>query len=103
MPTDLGMRTRCVVTGPPIRQRGFCLGRRGERHLFDKAAIEALEVAVLRRLARCNGMPLDPNAFRPGEDGVADELGTVVGDNHLQFAAFADQPIKLAVHTNTGQ
>lgn len=106
-PTDLGMRARGAVIGPPTGRHSFCLGQRGEQRLIEqlvaKAAVEALGEAVLHRLAWRNVVPLNPALLGPGENDIAGEVGAVVGDDHLWFSALGDQPIELASHMDTRQ
>src|SRR4051812_3969208 len=47
------------------------------QQLIAHAAVERLDIAVLHRLARGNGMPLDPMLGTPGQNGVRGEFGAV--------------------------
>jgi hypothetical protein len=53
------------------------------------AAVERLADAVLR-LARRDEMPSDAAALSPGEHRVRGELGPVIGDDQVRFAAPGD-------------
>lgn len=65
----------------PTGQPSFCLGQRGEERLVEqlvaKAAVEALDEAILHRLAWSDVVPFDLALLSPGEDGVAGELTAV--------------------------
>jgi hypothetical protein len=55
--------------------------------LVAQATIEALNEAVLLRLARSDVMPLDAGVLAPGENGVTGQFGSVVADHHARQPA----------------
>ena len=64
--------------------------------LVAHAAVEALDVAILHRLAWGDVMPLDSHFPAPGEDCVRGQLGAVVADDYSGLAALGDQIGELA-------
>jgi len=61
--------------------------------LVARAAVEALDVGVLVRLARFDEMQVDPVGVGPRVERPADELRTVVGDQH-RLSARVDQALQ---------
>ena len=59
--------------------------------LVARATVEALDVAVLHRLARCDVVPLDADLSAPGEDRVRCELGAIIADDHPRLTALGDE------------
>ncbi len=78
-----------------------------EQHLVEElvaeAAVEALDEAVLHRLARRDVVPVDASPLAPGEDCHRGQLRPVVRDNHLRSAAKGDQRVELAGDAVAGQ
>src|SRR5437660_1562485 len=74
-PSKPGMWPIGVIIGAPLGQDDPGVGDRAEqrlvKQLIPQAAVEALNKAILRRLAGCDVMPLDLVTFRPAEDRVA--------------------------------
>jgi len=62
--------------------------------LVARAAVEALDVGVLVRLARFDEMQVDPVGVGPRVERPADELRTVVGDQHRRLSARVDQALQ---------
>jgi hypothetical protein len=83
-----------------LRQRGE---QRLVQELIAQPAVEALDEAILHRLSGRDVMPLDPGLIFLTEDGVGHELGRVVADNHLRFAAADNQLIQFPGHPNPTQ
>lgn len=70
--------------------------------LVTQAAVEALDIAVLLRLARRDVVPLDRPLLRPSQDRQAGQLGAVVADNHQRrHAARSDDGVQLTSDTCT--
>ena len=61
-------------------------------------AVEALDGAVLGRLARRDVMPVDPGLARPRQHRVGRQLGAVVADDHARLAPPHNKGGKLARH-----
>src|SRR5262245_25745535 len=59
-----------------------------------QAAVEALDVGVLVRLARLDEMPVDAVDVGPRVERPTDELRTVVGDQHRRLPARVDQALQ---------
>ena len=55
------------------------------------SAVEAFTESVLHQPSRCDEVLRDLVVFRPGQDGIADELGAVVRGDHTRLAAVSDQ------------
>src|SRR3954462_14114541 len=91
------MRALAVVVAYPIRNPGASVIEAEEQGFVEKLvphpAVEAFTEAVLHRLAPRNEMPVDLVLLRPGQHGIAGELGAVVGDDHARLAALIDQRV----------
>ena len=96
------MRALAVVVADPIRNLGAGVIEAEEQGFVEKLvphpAVEAFTEAVLHRLARRNEVPVDLVVLRPGQHGIAGELGAVVGDDHARLAAPIDQRRQFARH-----
>ena len=57
----------------------------------EKEIHEALDKAILRRLARRDVVPLDGDISRPGQHRVRRQFSPVVADDHLRPAALGNQ------------
>jgi hypothetical protein len=66
------------------------------------AAVERLADPVLHRFSRGNEMPSDPTALSPDEHSVGGELGSMVGDDQIGFAAPGDDSVEFARHPPAG-
>ncbi len=78
--SELRVRSRIVVVGPPMSEFDPGLGQRSEQRLVQfvsEAAIEAFDEGILRRLAGCDVMPGDAALIGPCQDGVAGQLFAV--------------------------
>src|SRR6185312_6675453 len=64
--------------------------------LVAQPAVEALDEAILHRLAWCNVVPFDVAFLLPGQDGVRGELGAVVADDYARAASRLDDAVELA-------
>ena len=75
------MRPLPVVILDPGSDLDPCVGHAEEQGLVQQfvahAAVKALDVAVLHRLARSDVMPLHPALTAPRQDGIAGELGAI--------------------------
>ena len=80
-PANTTMRAHMVVVVSPEPQHRAGMAEGHEQRLVEafvtQAAVEALDVAVLLRLARRDVVPLDRSLLRPSQDGQAGELGAV--------------------------
>ena len=76
------VRSLGVVVLFPVRDANASFLQSGEKCLVEalvpKAAVAALDEAVLHRLARSDVMPVDLPALRSAQDRHAGELGPVV-------------------------
>jgi len=95
------MRPFFVVVTPPRFQHGTRVGQRAEQRLVEQLiaqpAVEALDEAVLLRLAGRDVVPADTGLVRPGENGVRGRLGAVVADDRLRTSpAAANGFVQLA-------
>ena len=100
--TQRGMRALAVVVVGPSRNLGPGVIEAKEKGFVEKLvahpAVEAFAEAVLHRLSRRNEVPGDLVVLRPGQHGVAGELGAVVRDDHARLAAPIDQRRQFARH-----
>src|SRR3546814_12514961 len=85
------MRPHMVVVGAPEPQHRAGMAERREQRLVEAlvthAAVEALDIAVLLRLARRDLVPLDRSLLRPPKDRQAGQQGAVFAhDTQLQYA-----------------
>ena len=92
-------RSRVVVIHPG-GDLGAGVIQADEQRLVEKlvahAAVEALDVAVLHRLARCDVVPLHADLSAPCQHRVAGEFGAIITDDHAGLAAPGDQLGQLA-------
>ena len=69
-PVQARVRSECVVVDPPFFDDTSGLWQAGEEVLVEalvaQSAIEALDEAVLGRLARCDVVPFHAPFFLPG-------------------------------------
>jgi len=100
IPAQFRVRPNVVVIVPPGIEHEVRVRQRREQRLVAalvaQAAIEALHEAVLHRLPRCDVVPLDPAFLRPTQDGRRGQLGPVIADYRMRFAAQPDQPRQFA-------
>jgi transposase len=66
--------------------------------LVAHAPVEALDKAILHRLAGGDEVPVDLAVPAPSQHGVAGELGAVVADDHARLAAPFDDRCQLTRH-----
>jgi hypothetical protein len=96
------MRALAVVVVGPSRNFGPGVIEAVEQSFVEKLvahpAVEAFTEAGLHRLSRCDEVPGDLVVFKPGQHGVAGELGVVVRDDHARLAAAGDQRRQFARH-----
>ena len=71
--------------------------------LVTQAAVEALDEAILHRLARGNVVPFDTVVLLPAQDRVRGQLGAVVAHNHARIATQFGNAIELTHDTQTGE
>src|SRR6185312_964865 len=71
--------------------------------LVAQPAVEALDEAILHRLAWCNVVPFDVAFLLPGQDGVRGELGAVVADDYARAASRLDDAVELAHDPRGGE
>src|SRR3546814_3033615 len=85
-PANTTMRPHMVVVVAPEPQHRAGMAERHEQRLVEalvtQAAVEALDIAVLLRLARRDVVPLDRSLLRPSQDRQAGQLGAVVAPDH---------------------
>src|SRR3546814_12756667 len=63
--------------------------------LVTQAAVEALDIAVLLRLARRDVVPLDRSLLRPSQDRQAGQPGAVVAHDHQRrYASDGDAGVE---------
>ena len=76
------MRADLVVVASPVGDHVSGLCERREpvlvEALITELAVEALDVAVLRRTARLDQDVFDAMPLRPGDERAAGELGAIV-------------------------
>ena len=79
------------------------MAQRHEQRLVEafvaQAAVEALDIAVLLRLAGRNVMPLDAGVLALGEHGMTGQFGAVVADHHARQPATVDDGGEFADDT----
>src|SRR3546814_14366466 len=72
--------------------------------LVTQAAVEALDIAVLLRLARRDVVPLDRSLLRPSQDRQAGQLGAVAAHDHQRrYASDGDDGVELPSDTRAEQ
>lgn len=96
-----------VVVDPPCFDDLAYLDEVGEQGFVQafvsKLAVEALDEAILHRLARRDVMPFDAALLLPGQDGIRRELGAVVADDHARATSALDDAAELADDAGSGQ
>ena len=96
------MRALAVVVVGPVRDPGAGVIEAEEQGFVEKLvahpAVEAFTKAVLHRFSRSDEVPGNPVVLRPGQHGVAGELGAVVRDDHAGLAATIDQCRQFSRH-----
>lgn len=80
-----------VVISEPVGAQNAGVNHSEKQFLVEElvvhATVEALAQAVMHRLPRLDVEPLDACHFRPGEDRIRGECGTVIRDDHAGLAA----------------
>ena len=61
--------------------------------LISKSAIEALNKGVLSWLSWRDIVPFQINLLDPFQDRMTGQFSTIIGDDHLRFAALLDQAV----------
>ncbi|KIT98651.1 hypothetical protein QU38_02935, partial [Staphylococcus aureus] len=96
LPAQFRVRPDVVVIVLPGGEHEPGMGQRREQRLVEafvpQAPVEALDEAVLHRLARRDVMPLDLTFLRPAQDGRRGQFGSVIADHRVRLAAQPDQP-----------
>src|SRR6185312_12344642 len=99
-PVEARVRSVGVVVDPPCFDDLPCFVEIAEQVLVEalvaQPAVEALDEAILHRLAWCNVVPFDVAFLLPGQDGVRGELGAVVADDYARAASRLDDAVELA-------
>src|SRR3546814_2058905 len=94
-PANTTMRPHMVVVVAPEPQHRAGMAERHEQRLVEalvtQAAVEALDIAVLLRLARRDVVPLDRSLLRPSQDRQAGQLGAVVAHDHQRRYARSEE------------
>lgn len=67
--------------------------------LVPEPAVEALDEAILHRLARRDVVPLDAALLLPFEHRVAGQLRSVIADHHARITAMLRNGVQLAGNT----
>ena len=80
-----------IVVVAPCRNQFLSLAQVREQVLVEafvpQASVEALDEAVLHRLAGSDVMPIDLALLLPFQDGVGYQFRAVVRDHHAGIAA----------------
>ena len=107
------MRPLLVVVAPPGLQHRPSVTEGAEQRLVEQlvaqAAVEALVVAVLLRLAGRDLAPADLHVVGPAQDGVGGQLRAVVAgprtgsEDLLRAAPAAHDGVELAGHAEPGE
>lgn len=101
------MRAMVVVVVAPCRNQMAGMAQSREqvlvRAFVPQTAIEALDQAVLHRLARRDVMPFDLAFLLPFQHRVRVQLGSVIADHHTRIAAHFGDPIQFAGDTVSRQ
>ena len=107
LPAQFRVWSDCVVVVLPGGQHEPRVGQRGEQRLVEafvaQAAVEALDEAVPRRLARCDVMPLDLALLRPAQERRRGQFDTIVADHRVWLATHPDQAGQVPGHPCTGE
>ena len=102
---DRRMRALLVVGGSPAGQGGAGVIEIVEDRLVEQfvahAAVEGFANPILHWLTRRNEMPSDPTALSPSQHSVGGELGSVIGDDQIGFAAPRDDRVEFSRHPAT--
>ena len=106
-PANTAMRAHMVVVVSPEPQHRAGMAERHEQRLVEafvaQTTVEALDVAVLLRLARRDVVPLDRSLLRPSQDRQAGQLGAVVADHRMRLPPDAHQAGQFPRHPSTRQ
>ncbi len=99
------MRPDLVVVGAPERNDGSGLVQRFEpvviEALVAELAIEALNVAILHRLAGFNQVMFDAVGLAPANKGTACEFWSIVGSHRLGITSEQGRLVKDVCHVST--
>ena len=100
------MRPDIVVVVTPESELATGIGQ-AVKDLFveafvAQAAVEALDKAILLRLAGINVVPLDTIFGCPFQDGLAGKLGPIVTDDASRFSIDPDQGVEFPRHPDPG-
>ena len=106
-PVQARVRSECVVVDPPFFDDPSGLWQADEEMLVEtlvtQSAIEALDEAILGRLAGCDVVPFHAPFFLPGQDSACGELGAVVADHHAGCASHLQHLIQFTGHPDAGE
>ena len=101
------MWTLLVVLRLPTRDLPACVEQVGEpahpQALLAQPPVEALDMRVLRRLARLDVAQFDLPLQRPGEEMTTRELGAVVAANRVWSPTPGDDLIQHPGHAPAGE
>src|SRR5438309_9048303 len=99
------MRPVMVVVDPPSLNDLASSVQAAEQVLVEafvaEATIEALDEAILHRLARSDVVPFNGVILLPLQDRSGGQLRAVVADDHQRPSALAREPLKLAGDADT--
>src|SRR4030081_401897 len=94
------MRSVMVVVDPPSLNNLASSVQSAEQMLVEafvaEATIEALDEAILHRLARSDVVPFKGVILLPLQDRSGGQLRAVVANDHKRPSALAREPLKLA-------
>src|SRR5947209_12854772 len=99
------MRPVMVVVDPPSLNDLASSVQAAEQVLVEafvaEATIEALDEAILHRLARSNVVPFNGVILLPLQDRSGGQLRAIVANDHQRPSALACEPLKLAGDADT--
>jgi len=97
----------CIVVDPPVFNDPARLSEDAEdvfiQAFVAQSAIEAFDKGILHWFSGRDVVPADARDLAPPEHGMRCHFRSIVGDNHVGLAAFADQLIQFTGHAGTRQ
>lgn len=106
-PTEARVRPQGVVVDAPGFDDLDGLLQGGEHTLVEtlvaQAAVEALDEAILRRLAGRDVVPGDAVLLLPAQHRIRGEIAAVVDDDHRRIAPGCDDAVELADDPRAGE